>query len=83
MALLHLVALVVNPTPNYIRLITFEMENLSHPSEAQLLDLDKLSALIGAEQVSLIVVQGPDVRNARLDAFLKIEAKLSARFMTT
>ena len=44
------------------------MKNHSLLSKAQPMALINLSALIGAEEVSHIVAQGPDVLNARLDA---------------
>ena len=52
------------------------MENLSHLSEAQRLALDKLTALVGVDQVEYIVGQGPEVLNARLEAFMRYEATL-------
>ena len=45
-------------------------------SEAQGLALEKLRALVGNEQVDLILAQGPDVIRARLDAFMQFEAAL-------
>ena len=45
-------------------------------SEAQRLALEKLSALIGSDQVKNIVAQGPEVLLARLDAFVSYEATL-------
>ena len=60
----------VKPTPESIRLILFKIRYLAHLSDAQRLALDNLFALIGAEQLSLVVGQGSDVLNTRLDAFL-------------
>ena len=45
-------------------------------SEDQRLALEKLSALIGSDQVEHIVAQGPEVLLARLDAFRSYEATL-------
>ena len=42
--------------------------------EAQGLALEKLIALVGNEQVDLILAQGPDVIRARLDAFMRFES---------
>ena len=52
------------------------MESLAHLSQAQRLALDKLRALIGDEQIDLIVSQGPKELKARLQAFMKFEATL-------
>ena len=52
------------------------MENLSHLSEAQRLALDKLTALVGIEQISDIVAQGLEELQARLEAFMRYEATL-------
>ena len=43
-------------------------------SEAQHLALDKLTALVGIEQINYIMVQGPDELQARFDAFMRYEA---------
>ena len=48
-------------------------------SEAQRLALEKLSALIGSDQVENIVAQGPEVLMARLEAFLSYEVTLLAQ----
>ena len=45
-------------------------------SEAQRLALEKLTALVGVDQVDQIVAQGPDVLIARLEAFMRFEATL-------
>ena len=45
-------------------------------SEAQRLALDKLTALVGVDQVDQIVAQGPGVLTARLEAFMRFEATL-------
>uniref|UniRef100_M4BJG2 Uncharacterized protein n=1 Tax=Hyaloperonospora arabidopsidis (strain Emoy2) TaxID=559515 RepID=M4BJG2_HYAAE len=45
-------------------------------SEAQGLALEKLTVLVGNEQVDLILAQGPDVIRARLDAFIQFESTL-------
>ena len=52
------------------------MESNSQLSEAQCLAFDKLKALIGADQLDQIVAQGPEVLNARLEAFIQYEASL-------
>ena len=49
------------------------MESLAHLSQAQRLALDKFRALIGVEQTDHIVAQGPEVLNARLEAFMQFE----------
>ena len=43
-------------------------------SEAQGLALEKLRALVGNEQVDIILLQGLDVIRARLDAFMQFES---------
>ena len=50
-------------------------------SEAQRLALDKLTALVGIEQINYIMVQGPDELQARFDAFA-MRLHLLAKFMT-
>ena len=45
-------------------------------SETQGLALEKLRALVGNEQVDLILAQGLDVIRARLDAFMEFESTL-------
>ena len=50
------------------------MERLAYLSKAQRLALDKQRALIGAKQIDYIVDQGPEVLNARLEAFMQFEA---------
>ena len=52
------------------------MESLDRLSQAERLALDKLRALIGDEQIDLIVAQGPEVLKARLQAFIQFEATL-------
>ena len=52
------------------------MEVLSYLSEAQRLALDKLTALMGIDQINLIVAQGPDVLQACLEAFMRYEEAL-------
>ena len=52
------------------------MEDLSHLSEAQHLALDKLTALVGIDQINHIVAQGPEELQARLKAFMRYEATL-------
>ena len=49
---------------------------LDHLSQAQRLALNKLRASIGADQIDHIVAQGPEVLNARLEAFIRFEATL-------
>ena len=46
------------------------METKITVSESQGLALEKLRALVGNEQVDLILAQDPDVIRARLDAFI-------------
>uniref|UniRef100_A0AAV1VJR9 Uncharacterized protein n=1 Tax=Peronospora matthiolae TaxID=2874970 RepID=A0AAV1VJR9_9STRA len=46
------------------------METAMNLSEAQQITLEKLMALIGHEQVAIIMAQGPDALLARLEAFL-------------
>ena len=50
------------------------METKITLSEAQGLALEKLRALVGNEQVDLILAQGPEVIRARLDAFMQFES---------
>ena len=50
------------------------MENVSYLSEAQHLVLEKLTALVGIEQINHIVAQGPEVLHARLVAFMRNKA---------
>ena len=45
-------------------------------SEAERSALEKLKALIGNEQVDIILAQGPDVLRARLAAFMQFESTL-------
>ena len=52
------------------------MEDLFHLSEAQSLALDKLTALVGIDQIDNIVAQGSEVLHARLEPFLRYEAAL-------
>ncbi|CAI5713542.1 unnamed protein product [Peronospora farinosa] len=52
------------------------MENQNHLSEAQRLALDKLSAFVGPDQIEALLAQGPEVLNARLEAFMHYEATL-------
>ena len=51
-------------------------------SEAQGLALEKLRALVGNEQVDLILAQGPEVIRARLDAFMQFESTLIGQYTT-
>ena len=39
-------------------------------SEAQKVALDKLTAAVGLEYVEFLAAQGPDVLNARVEAFM-------------
>ena len=71
-----MVALVVNPTPELRDRILQRMEDLSYLSEAQRLALDKLTALVGIDQINHIVAQGPEELQARLEAFMRYEATL-------
>ena len=52
------------------------MEDIYHLYEAQRLALDKLTALVGIKQINHIVAQGPEVMQARLEAFMRYEAAL-------
>ena len=52
------------------------MERLAHLSQAQRFALDKIRVLIGIEQINHIVAQGPEVLNARLEAFMQFEATI-------
>ena len=47
--------------------------------EAQGLALEKLIALVGNEQVDLILAQGPDVIRARLDTFIQFDSTLNGQ----
>ena len=51
------------------------METISL-SEAERSALEKLRALIGNEQVDIILAQGPDVLRARFAAFMQFESTL-------
>ena len=48
------------------------METTITLSETQGLAPERLKALVGNEQVDLILAQGPDVIRARLDAFMQL-----------
>ena len=62
LAPLHLVALVGQSTPESVKdCSSVRMETKIKLSEAQGLALEKLRALVGNEQVDLILAQGPDV----------------------
>ena len=50
------------------------METKINLSEAHQLALENLEALVGNEQVDLILAQGPDVIRARLDALMQFES---------
>ena len=50
------------------------MQTKNNLSKAKGLALEKLRALVGNEQVDLILAQGPDVICARLDAFMQFES---------
>ena len=52
------------------------METKINLSEAQGLALEKLRALVGNEQVDLILAQGPDVIRVRLDAFMQFNSTM-------
>ena len=52
------------------------MKNQIHLSEAQRLALDKLSAVVGPDQIEVLLSQGPKILNARLEAFMRYEATL-------
>ena len=52
------------------------MENQNYLSEAQRLALDKLSAFVGPDKIEALLAQGPEVLNARLEAFMRYEATL-------
>ena len=59
--MLHLVALVVNLRLSRQNYPYYRMEDLSQLSEAQRLALDKLTALVGIDQINPIMTQGPKV----------------------
>ena len=52
------------------------MENLFYLSEAQRLALNKVTALMGIDQIDHIVAQGSEVLHSRLEAFMHYEATL-------
>lgn len=52
------------------------MEQSTPLSEAQKVALDKLTAAVGLEYVEFLVAQGPDVLNARVEAFMQYETAL-------
>ena len=52
------------------------METKINLSEAHQLALENLEALVGNEQVDLILAQGLDVIRTRLDAFMQFEPAL-------
>ena len=52
------------------------MEDLSQLSEAQRLAHIKLTALVEIGQINHIVAQGPEVLQARVEAFMRYEATL-------
>ena len=58
------------------------METKINLSEAQGLALEKLRALVGNEQVDLILAQGPDVIRPRLDSFMQFESTLIGKYTT-
>ena len=53
------------------------METTINLSKTQQLSLEKLRALVGSEQMDLIIAQGPDVIHARLVAFMQYEFDLN------
>ena len=55
------------------------METKINLSEARGLVLKKHRALVGNEQVDLILAQGPDVIRARLDALMQFESTLNGQ----
>ena len=52
------------------------MEHPGDLSQAQQAALAKLSALLGAEHIDLLISQGPEVLTARINAFMQYEATL-------
>ena len=52
------------------------MECFAHLYEVQKLALNKLKALIEVDQIDYIMVQGSEVLNARLEAFMRYETTL-------
>ena len=52
------------------------MESLAYLFKAQRHAHDKLRALIGVNQIDHIVALGPEVLNARLEAFMQFESTL-------
>uniref|UniRef100_A0AAV1UHS6 Uncharacterized protein n=1 Tax=Peronospora matthiolae TaxID=2874970 RepID=A0AAV1UHS6_9STRA len=58
------------------------METAVIISEAQQTTLEKLKALIGHEQVALIMAQGPEALHIRLEASSTFESRWSDSSMT-
>ena len=52
------------------------MKDLSHLYDAHRLALDKLTALVGINQITHIVAQGSEELQARLETFMRYEATL-------
>ena len=52
------------------------MEHPGDLSQAQQAALAKLSALLGAEHIDLLISQGPEVLTARINAFMQYEAAI-------
>ena len=58
------------------------MESKITLSEFQGLELKKVRALVGNEQVDLILAQGPDVIRASLDAFMQLSPLWLGKYTT-
>ena len=52
------------------------MEQSTTLSEAQKVELDKLTEAVGPEYVEFLAAQGPDVINARVETFMQYETAL-------
>jgi hypothetical protein len=63
---LHLVALVVNPTPESFDHPSVRMEQFAHLPTNQQEGLKKLMSLIGPDGLAHLASQGPDAVSARL-----------------
>ena len=76
-ALLHLVALVVNLRLRVVKTIpSSKMETVVNLSDAQQLAIEKFKALVGDEQMDGIIAQGPEVFLSRHEAFMSFESGL-------
>jgi hypothetical protein len=73
---LHLVALVVNPTPESYDCPSVRMKQFAHLTPSQQDGLKNLMSLVGPEGVSHLASQGPDAVNMRLEACSQYENAL-------